>query len=272
MPPPVEAFRGPATGYVGPIPVRRARRPQAPSRRPPRSPRGAATYSSADRQAAILPGTASTPRRLPLQVGGHRHAPRSAPPSSRTHLGKPITEAIDDAVVLDRRRRRQPGELTTHQTLPGFSCANFESIGPPPDWRTFMRRACPPPRAPSRTDPVQVTRPTRKPPVRDARSSATEGQAAGVASTCSSARTPRSRSRNFDSFWELGETAELTVSFAPTGAGAVPTAVRIQSDDPDEQLDVGLTAIGRSGSPRGARRAPRLKDVDRETRSSPRPT
>jgi hypothetical protein len=66
----------------------------------------------------------------------------------------------------------------------------------------------------------------------------------------------------------VGETAELTVRFAPTGAVLTNTAVRIQSDDPDEaQLDVGLTAIGRV-QPLAApeARAACLKDVDRETR------
>jgi hypothetical protein len=66
----------------------------------------------------------------------------------------------------------------------------------------------------------------------------------------------------------VGETADVELSFAPTGAVLAATAIRIESDDPDEPtLDVGVTAIGRvqplaPPEPRAAC----LHDVDKAAR------
>ncbi|HEX2486509.1 MAG TPA: hypothetical protein VHQ66_14460 [Myxococcota bacterium] len=194
--------------------------------------------------------------------------------------GKPISAAIDAAVPLDPDEDGFTSleELTVHETLPGFSCDNFfESIDPPPDWHTFITPFVPSCLEPKdiRANPVQVVFQT------DARS--TESQTVTIFNNGkddpievtsyvlgSGAHTALSLSGPPAPFTlEVGETAVLDVTFAPTGAVLAETTIEIDSDDPDEAtLLVGLTAIGRVQplAPPDARSAC-LDDLDAASRS-----
>lgn len=195
------------------------------------------------------------------------------------YLGKPISSAIDAAVPLDPDDDGYTSleELTVYETLPGYSCANFfEAIDPPPDWHTFISPlvvSCLEPKD-IRTDPIQVVFQT------DARSTASQvvtiynngkddpievlsyGLLPGAHAALSLAGPPAPFTL------EVGETAGIELSFAPTGAVLTETSVRIESDDPDEPtLDVGVTAIGRVQPLAPAEpRAACLRDVDQAAR------
>ena len=57
------------------------------------------------------------------------------------YLGKTIAQALDAAVAEDPDGDGfiSLAELTTHQTLPGYSCTNFfDAIDAPPDWHSFI--------------------------------------------------------------------------------------------------------------------------------------
>lgn len=195
------------------------------------------------------------------------------------YAGKPISQAIDDAVGQDPDADGFTSleELTSFETLPGFSCANFfESIGPPPDWHTFITPGVPSCLEPLdiRTDPTQVTFQTNAGSsesetltiFNNGKDEPLEVLSYGLLPGAHPALSVEGPAAPFT--LQVGETAELTVSFAPTGAVLTTTALRIQSDDPDEaNLDVGLTAVGRVqplATPE--KRAACLKDVDREAR------
>src|SRR4030095_7123521 len=62
------------------------------------------------------------------------------------YLGKPISPAIDAAVLQDPDGDGFASleEITTHETLPGYSCANFfDAIEAPNDWHTFITPGVP---------------------------------------------------------------------------------------------------------------------------------
>jgi hypothetical protein len=195
------------------------------------------------------------------------------------YLGKPISSAIDAAVPLDPDEDGFTSleELTVHETLPGFSCANFfESIDPPPDWHTFITPFVPSCLEPKdiRTDPTQVVFQT------DVRSTASQtvtvynngkddpievlsyGLPPGAHAALSVAGPPAPFTL------KVGETAALELTFAPTSAVLAETSIRIESDDPDEpSLAVGVTAIGRVQPLAPAEpRAACLRDLDQSTR------
>jgi hypothetical protein len=194
--------------------------------------------------------------------------------------GKPISAAIDAAVPLDPDDDGYTSleELTVHETLPGFSCANFfDSIDPPPDWHTFITPLVPSCLEPKdiRTNPVQVVFQT------DARS--TDSQTVTIYNNgkddpiqvtsyelAPGAHAALSLSGPAAPFTlQVGETAALELTFAPTGAVLAETTIDVESDDPDEPtLAVGVTAIGRVQplAPVEAREEC-LKDLDGASRS-----
>jgi hypothetical protein len=196
------------------------------------------------------------------------------------YLGKPIDQAIDDAVGLDPDDDGFTSleELATHETLPGYSCANFfDAVGAPPDWHTFVT-----PFVPSCLEPKDIrVGPEFVNVTVDAGSSAErtvtvfnngkddpiEVLSYGLAPGAPPSLAVDGPAAPFT--LEVGETAALTLSFAPTGAVLADTALRIESDDPDEAtLQVGVTAIGRVQPLAPAQaRAACLRDVDKAQRA-----
>ena len=195
------------------------------------------------------------------------------------YAGKPISQAIDAAVALDPDGDGFTSleELSTYQTLPGFSCANFfESIGPPPDWHTFITPGIPSCLEPKdiRTDPIQVTFQTDAGKTEsktitifnNGKDDPLEVLSVGLLPGAHAALSLDAPATPFT--LAVGETAEFTVAFAPTGAVLTNTAIRIESDDPDEDpLDIDVTAVGRVQPLASAdKRAACLADVDRALR------
>jgi hypothetical protein len=196
------------------------------------------------------------------------------------YLGKPISPAIDAAVLLDPDGDGFTSleEIETHATLPGYSCANFfDAIDAPLDWHTFIT-----PGVPSCLEPKDIrAAPTvlnlttdagkqitgtltvfnngKDDPIEVLSYALLPGAAASL--SLQGPPTPFTLA--------VGATAEIEVVFAPAVATLENTAVEIESDDPDEPtLGVAVTAIGRVQPLAPAdERAACLKDVDREARA-----
>jgi len=195
------------------------------------------------------------------------------------YLGKPIAEAIDAAVGADPDADEYTSleEIADFQTLPGFSCANFfDAEGAPPDWHTFVT-----PMVASCLDPKDVRASPERITVRvDAGETALQtltvhnngkDEPIEVASYGLAPGAPPVLSLEGPAtpfVLQVGESAELALLFAPTGATLAETAVLIESDDPDEPvLEIPVTAIGRVQPVAPAEvRAACLRDVDRAAR------
>jgi len=195
------------------------------------------------------------------------------------YLGKPIDQALETALPEDPDGDGFTSleELETYATLPGYSCANFfEATGQPQDWHSFVTPGVPSCLEPKdvriapgtasflteagdvdelaitvfnngSTDPIEVTSYAFLPGAPSALS--VEGPAAP-----------------FD--LAVGQSAALTIRFAPQGVALGDTTLRITSDDPDEPtLDVAVSAFGVvSPLAPDEQRAACLRDVERATR------
>jgi hypothetical protein len=195
------------------------------------------------------------------------------------YLGKTITQAIADAVPGDPDGDgfASLDELTTHQTLPGYSCTNFfDAIGAPADWHSFIT-----PNVVSCLEPKDV----RLAPanlVYTTETNTVESQTVTifnngadfpieVTSVALAAGAPGTFSIDAPAVpFELavGETAAVAVTFAPTGPDSVSTTLRVVSDDPDEPaLDVAIVATAfQRPLAQAPRRAACLADLDRAVR------
>jgi hypothetical protein len=195
------------------------------------------------------------------------------------YLGKPISQAIDDAVVEDPDGDGFTSleEITIWRTLPGYNCENFvDAIDPPADWHSFITpgvESCLEPKdirvAPtafsfqtdagkSETATLTIFNNGRQDPIEVD----SYGFLAGTdpALSVSGPVTPLTL--------QVGETATLEVLFAPTGVLLANATLRIASDDPDEpSLDVPVSALGRVRPLAPAeRREACQRDIEREAR------
>ena len=196
------------------------------------------------------------------------------------YAGKSISDAIESAVLLDPDGDGFTSleELESHETLPGYSCANFfDAIGPPTDWHEFVTplvASCLAPKgvrvAPTavnlRTDvgksvseSVVVYNAGRDEPL-EVSSYALVGGVPGLSVDGPAAPFTL----------QVGESAELTLTFEPDQASFASTALRVESDDPDPEdatLDVGVLVLGRVLLLASAeKRAACLRDVDKQMR------
>jgi hypothetical protein len=195
------------------------------------------------------------------------------------YLGKPIAQAIQDAGAGDPDGDGFTSleELATHETLPGYSCANFfDAVGAPSNWHEFVTpgvASCLEPKdvrvapeavtfttfaATSETQAVLVFNNGSDFPI--------EVTAYGLLPGAHAALSVTGPAAPFT--LNTGEHAELGLTFAPTGAAFANATLRIESDDPDEPaVDVSVEAIGvvrPLAAP--AVRAACLRDVERAVR------
>jgi hypothetical protein len=192
------------------------------------------------------------------------------------YLGKPIAQAIDDAVARDPDGDgfTSFAELATHQTLPGYSCTDyFLASGAPPDWHAYVTplvASCLEPKD-VRIAPASAAFGTD---AGDVETSAVtvfnNGSAEPITITSYAFLAGASPALSVDGptapfVLAVGETAELVITFAPEGVVASNTALRIASDDPDEPaIDFPVSAFGvvRPLAP-AEPRAACLRDVER---------
>lgn len=206
--------------------------------------------------------------------------PFGATVEQQVYLGKPISQAIDDAVTEDPDGDgfTSVEELAVWETLPGYNCTNFvDAIGPPPDWHTFVTpgvASCLEPHD-VRLDPEQLT--LRADAGRTAAAALTVfnngseepleiyayGFLPGADPSLSVSGPPAPLVLG------VGESAALEVTFAPAGATLASATLRVESDDPDEPaVDAAVTAIGRVRPLASAeKRAACLRDVSRSARA-----
>lgn len=195
------------------------------------------------------------------------------------YLGKPIAQALQDAVGEDPDADgfTSLDELQTHETLPGFSCANFfDSQDPPADWHTFVTpgvASCLEPKD-VRVAPVQlafsavVGRPESVPVTvyNNGSTAAIQVTSYGFLPGSPPSLTISGPPPPFSLAY--GENAVLEVRFAPETALLAGATLRVASDDPDEPtLDVALTLFA-AVRPLASveKRAACLRDVERESR------
>ena len=195
------------------------------------------------------------------------------------YLGKPISQALADAVVQDPDADGFTSfeELDGFETLPGYSCLDFfDAVGAPADWHSFVTpgvASCLEPQD-VRVAPAQVlfTTDAGKSETRtitifnngssDPIELASYGLLPGAHSSLSVSGPA------LPLVLAVGETAALEVRFAPDGAVLASATLRIVSDDPDEpELDLALEGFGvvRPLAP-AATRAACQRDLEREAR------
>jgi hypothetical protein len=195
------------------------------------------------------------------------------------YLGKPIDEALDIAVAQDPDGDgfTSLAELTTHATLPGYSCANFfDAIDAPADWHTFITpgvASCFEPKD-ARVAPGALVYTTEADTVESKVVTLFNNGADFAIAVDGVALLPGANAAlSIDApavpfVLAVGETAEITVTFAPTSFVLGSATLRFATDDPDEpNLDVGiaLNAFERTLA-QPERRAACLRDLDRAAR------
>jgi hypothetical protein len=195
------------------------------------------------------------------------------------YLGKPIAQALASAVTEDPDGDgfTSLAELETHATLPGYSCTNFfDAIGAPSDWHSFITPgvvSCLEPKD-ARIAPEMLVYTVEAHTVESRVVTLFNNGSDFPIEVSSIALLPgASATLTIDApatplVLAFGETAEVTVTFAPEATLLDDATLRFVTDDPDEpSLDVAisLTAFERTLA-QPERRAACLRDLDRATR------